>query len=295
MKNTVVKIFTATVISALSISACLADIEKVNMSKITRDNVNSFDSDGWTPLHRLMDSCKYLVHINRDEKEECEDNTNKLLELGANPNMLSKNKYKISPLAITMVSSDHLVNLTKKMLNRDVDIHSKQYRNSTLLGLIVRYGEYEIFKTLLKKGLDVNSIAWKSGEAEKSIIEYGIMNRVASVKVKADRGIFLIIKEALANGAKMSFEGKINRTLSHAILSNDSEVVDLLLSHNIDMTEYDYLHYSIRVKSDIKIVNILLSKSIELGLFSDKKRQLYLSTAIEMRNTSLAKLFSGEH
>jgi len=150
--------------------------------------------------------------------------------------------------------------IVKILIERGIDIESKNTKGYTALINAARNGHREIVELLLNNGANIN--AWsncRSSEDGTALISAAKNGHIGIVKLLLDRDAELddiaLIKVAskghievaellLSKGANINALASTFSPLYSAVLNNDLEMVKLLLEHNPDIDHHDIVGYT---------------------------------------------------
>lgn len=216
---------------------------------LTKDNINDFDSNGFTPLMRIIDQ----YYDGGNDGPETLQNIEDLLKLGADPNIRSKNDRNDS--AYTMCNRTPMsANIMKLLIRYGADVNQYNGRDQSNLLRVVE--DNSLFKTVLDAGLNPDGrliknhsttylqrlVVDENYEAVKILLEHGADPNKSdkfynTPLFKSFRFPNLeITKLLIKHGA--SING--NQSISQAIaMENNIELVKLLITHGADVNEVD--------------------------------------------------------
>lgn len=182
--------------------------EVLNMLIDTRTNINNFDQDGNTLLHKAI---WYNNHAA----------VKFLLAKGANPAIEDRRRYTALHLAILRNSSPEIVS-TLLQYNTNINSqHPNRNNGNTLLHIAIMHNNYEAVKTLLQQGANPDIL----NNDDYSSIHLAIMQR-APVN---------IMRMILDHTLNINFVDKLKNSYLHiAIISGATDIAKSLLEKGID-------------------------------------------------------------
>jgi ankyrin repeat protein len=174
-----------------------------------------------------------------------ESTVNKLLELGANINHQTKNKY--TALHLVMENKNH--EIVKILLDNGIDIDSQDKYKNTALHTATFYGYYKIVKLLLESGADIH---------KKAKLGY------TPLCFASQEGHDEIIQLLIDRGSNLEHQDYYSRTplLLAARFSNKESTVNKLLELKANINHQSKnkntaLHYA-TLCGNYKIIELLL-------------------------------------
>ena len=230
--------------------------------------------DGSTIIDLIMEKeidINNSYEISDDNEDKNIKIIDKLLEKGVNIDIHKKMNNLTLLLYIAII--DNLLNLTKLLIEKGVDINSLKYRDS-FLNLAIINKSSGIAKLLIEKGANINIQNYNN----KTPLELAIDNDLIDI-------VKILIK-------KISEETN-NPELHIAIRYESTKIVNLLINEGVDINKPDNsgntpLQSAIKNKLS-EIAEILIEKGADINT-PDNSGNTPLHLAIKYRLTNIAKI-----
>ena len=209
---------------------------------LTKENVNEFDSKGWTPL------MKEIQRPGKDLNKHLE-NLKVLFSLGADPNLRVKGRRTPAPLDLISYLS---LDVVKKLVEQGAEITDYTYAGHSMLNLASK--NIETARYLLTKGANPNVMT--------SIKPHGTSILLASISQKKIELVYLLLE----HGADPNILNKRgNSALSFAVTKRDEGLIKKLLEHGAKINGFGLLANVSGRNPDIKVAKLLLAKGIDIN------------------------------
>lgn len=190
----------STVVCDIQLACYANDINKIKELLSHGYNVNHIDSIGRTPIQTAcILNLKDIVEL--------------LLDNGANIN----HKDSLGRTCIHFMShSKSDPQILKLLINRGVDIESRDYTNSSILDLCCLYGNNVGATILINSGAKVNCLGY---------------NEMTPLCISCSQENYYLVNTLLKNGANVNYSNLTSSPLYSACKQNNSEIVRVLLEN----------------------------------------------------------------
>jgi len=250
---------------------------------LTKENINDFDSNGWTPLMSFVNE---RVSRNADARMK---ELQALFDLGADPNIRSKNDR--NDTAYTLILQPGMnTRVVSALVKNGADVNQFDGRGQIDFHRYVK--KPELLETILKAGLNPNgsgsktsnrtflqdAIAEENYDAVKLLLQYGADPNEAkeralsplyrSFKIPDLRYMTILIEHGASIHGNKSISGSLTK-------KNNKAIIELLIAKGADVSEVDengntplhyaYLHLK-RGKDMLPVIEFLMLKGANMKI-----------------------------
>jgi len=219
---------------------------------LTTETVDLFDDKGWTALtNTVKDYARVSANpdyfLDRITERDCLIAMESLLKLGANPNLLSNNRFKISPF-----HESHnrwiLEPVMDLLLIYGADINSYDGRfEHGFWARIDKFSEDAVEK-YLEKGANPNLPITKGGN------NYPLTSAVRAGNVEKVHSLL-----------KFGADPNMNNPIHSAISGSYASIVNLLIEHGAFIKDRMLIGYTIYNEPNLDIINSLLDNGVDIN------------------------------
>ena len=215
---------------------------------LTNETVNLFDDKGWTALAKtVFDYARVPANPDAPLNRECITSMKLLLNLGANPNQLSKNRFEISPFqdSYNRWVFEPVMDL---FLSYGADINS--YRGRAGHGFWVRIDKFSesAVEKYLEKGANPNLPITKDSN------NYPLTSAVRAGNIEKVRSLL-----------KFGADPNMNNPINDAISGSNLSIVNLLIKHGAFIKDRMLIGFTIRYESSLEIIKTLLDNGVYIN------------------------------
>lgn len=212
---------------------------------LTKDNINDFDSVGYTPLMKVIDQ----YYVDHNDGPEVLQKIETLLKLGADPNIRSKNYRNDS--AYTMCNRTPMsAGIMKLLIRYGADVN--QYNGRDQSNILRVSEDLSLLKTILEAGLDPDSYLVKG-------------KSTTFLQAFIDDGYFQVVKIMLEHGADPNkSDHEYSKPLIRAFYGNDLKITEVLIKHGAKILENQSISQAIAMENNIELVKLLIKHGADV-------------------------------